>query len=121
MKFARENLTTTTVRRVANGTITIGDRDYRSAVAVTPGRVLHDWTLPELDALSVDDLRRFIDDGCDLVLIGTGSGQVFPPRELVFGLARRAVGLEVMDTAAAARTFNVLMSEDRQVGALFYL
>jgi uncharacterized protein len=46
---------------------------------------------------------------------------VFPPRELVFALARRGIGLEFMDTPAAARTYNVLASEGRQVAAVLYL
>ena len=54
-------------------------------------------------------------------MLGTGSGHVIPPRELMFAFARKGVGLEVMDTRAAARTFNVLVAEGRQVAAVLYL
>ena len=46
---------------------------------------------------------------------------IFPPRELTFALARRRVGLEIMDTAAAARTFNVLAGDGRRVTAVLYM
>ena len=52
---------------------------------------------------------------------GTGSANVFAPRDLIFAFARRGVGLEVMDTAAAARTFTVLANEGRKVAAVLYL
>jgi uncharacterized protein len=56
----------------------------------------------------------------ELIILGTGPTNVFPPRELVFALARRGIGLECMDTAAAARTFNVLSGEGRSVAAVLY-
>ena len=57
----------------------------------------------------------------DVVLLGTGAANIFPPRELTFAFARRGIGLEVMDTAAAARTFNVLANEGRRVAAVLYI
>ena len=57
----------------------------------------------------------------EAVLLGPGSSNVFPPRELMFAFARKGIGLEVMDTAAAARTFNVLANEGRRVAAVLYI
>jgi uncharacterized protein len=56
----------------------------------------------------------------ELIVVGTGKDGEFPPRELMFAFARRGVGLELMDTAAAARTFNVLAGEGRHVAAILY-
>ena len=65
-------------------------------------------------------------DGADLlalepevVLLGTGATQVFPPAAAMAACLGRGVGLEVMNNAAAARTFNVLASEGRRVVAGF--
>jgi uncharacterized protein len=55
------------------------------------------------------------------VILGTGERSVFPPRELTFAFARRRVGLEVMNTGAAARTFNVLVGEGRRLAAILYI
>ncbi len=54
-------------------------------------------------------------------MLGTGNTVVFPPRELVIAMARSGIGLESMDTPAAARTFNVLAGEGRRVAAVLYL
>lgn len=53
----------------------------------------------------------------DFLLFGTGATQIFPDRALLEAFADRDLGLEVMSTASAARTYNVLLGEDRRVGA----
>jgi len=75
----------------------------------------------EREAEGVNSLAALLDGRPEVIVLGTGATNVFPPRELVFAMARRGIGLEVMDTAAAARTFNVLVGEDRQVAAVLYL
>ncbi len=67
------------------------------------------------------DFEALLEMGPEIILLGTGRSNVFPPRELMFAFARRRVGLECMDTAAAARTFNVLTAEGRQIAAVLYL
>ena len=51
----------------------------------------------------------------DVVIIGTGMTQVFPPTEYVVRLQKLGIGVEIMANDAACRTFNVLLSEDRHV------
>ena len=67
-----------------------------------------------------DDFDVLLKHAPELVIIGTGAQGQFPPRELSFAFARRGVGLEFMDTAAAARTFNVLVGEGRRIAAVLY-
>lgn len=74
-----------------------------------------------MEALVESDLALLLETGPELIVLGTGNKYILPPRDLVFALARRGVGLEVMDTPAAARTFNVLISESRRVAAVLYL
>lgn len=71
--------------------------------------------------LTARDFETLFANSPEIVLLGTGQSHVFPPRELTFAFARRGVGLECMNTAAAARTFNVLASEGRQVAAVLFL
>jgi uncharacterized protein len=51
------------------------------------------------------------------LLLGTGRSQVFPTLAVRQAFADRLVGLEIMDTGAAARTYNVLLAEQRPVAA----
>jgi len=57
----------------------------------------------------------------ELVLLGTGRRQVFPAAAFGAQFLRSGIGFEVMDTGAACRTFNVLVSEQRRVVALLIL
>ena len=121
MKFTLEAPTAVTIRSVSDEEIRIGDERWSETVAVTAAGVLDSPEPKALDALTEDDFALLLDAEPEVVVLGTGSTHVLPPRELVFAFARRGVGFEVMDTRAAARTFNVLVGEGRQVAALLYL
>lgn len=120
MKFTRELTGVLTIRSVASGLIRVNADDYDRPIAVAPDAFLGDWAdkpVAELVAADFDDLFA---SRPEVLLLGTGARNLFPPRELPFAFARRGVGLEVMDTAAAARTFNVLAIEGRRVVAVLY-
>ena len=76
------------------------------------------------DAAAADP-KAFLDDAPpalpadapQIVLIGTGARQIFLPATLVQPLNRLGIGVETMDTQAAARTYNILMNEGRRVVA----
>ena len=121
MKFTLESPTAVTIRSVSDDEIRIGEKRWSKTVAVTATRVLDDWEPKALDALTAADFAVLLDAEPEVVVLGTGNTHVLPPRELMFAFARKGVGFEVMDTRAAARTFNVLVGEGRQVAALLYL
>lgn len=121
MKFHRESTASLTIRRVERGRIRIGDEHYESTVALTGDTVFEDVDAPEIRDLGVADLESLLDTDPEIVLIGTGWTQRQPQRELIFAMARRGVGLEVMDTPAACRTFNILVSEGRRTAALLVI
>jgi len=120
VKISRELQSNTTIRQVSSAGIRIGEVVYDQTLVLTNETVHAGWTDKSVDALAAEDFSELMDDGPDLVLLGTGKQNRFPPRELVFSFARRGIGFEVMDTAAAARTFNVLAGEGRRVVALLY-
>ena len=120
LKFTRELPGTLTIRSVGEDGIRINDQLWSGTVALTPNEVVEQWPSVALQDLVADDFDALLNDSPELVLLGTGAMGQFPPRELMFAFARRGVGLEVMDTAAAARTFNVLAGEGRRVAAVLY-
>jgi uncharacterized protein len=103
----------------ANG-IRIGEELYTATIALTGNVVEADWTDKVISRLGEDDFSALLDAEPEVIVLGTGRSNIFPPRELVFAMARRRVGFEAMDTAAAARTYNVLAGEGRQVAAVLY-
>ena len=121
MKFTREYTSSMMIRSVSEHDIVIGEARYRSTVALTTDTVLENWATKPIADLAEDDFSALLEAVPEVIVLGTGPTNVFPPRDLVFSLARRGIGLEVMDTAAAARTFNILSSEGRQVAAVLYI
>jgi uncharacterized protein len=108
------------IRSVADGTVRIGDKEYRDTIAITTDEVMENWPDKALAELTVEDFGALLQNEVTIVVLGTGSTNVFAPRDLIFAFARLGVGLEVMDSQAAARTFNVLAGEGRRVAAVLY-
>ena len=94
---------------------------WTQTIALTTNAVLEDWQPKPIESLQFDDFAILLDTGPEIIVLGSGSKPVIPPRDLVFAMARGGVRFEVMETGAAARTFNVLVSEGRLVAAVLYL
>ncbi len=121
MKFSREAPIGVSVRQVTASEILIGDTTWTRSVKITSAGVIGSWEETPINALGITDFESLLSSAPELVILGTGDEHVIPPRELVFALARRGIGFESMHTRAAARTFNVLVSEGRKVAAVLYL
>lgn len=117
MQFTREQNSAITVRQVEPGQIRIGNDIVRNNVLLTADREIRDWRIDDIDQLTEDHLLTLIEAAPEVIVVGTGWKAVFPPRELVFALARRGIGFETMDTPAACRTFNILINEGRRAAA----
>ncbi len=120
MKITQETPTTVTIRSVSEREICIGNTTYRQTIAIAGGGIIDDWSEEPIAELHAAHFDRLLASDPEVIVLGTGPKNIFQPRELIFALARRGVGLEFMDTAAAARTFNVLASEGRSVAAVLY-
>jgi uncharacterized protein len=108
------------IRSVSGAGIRIGNETYSTTIALSKEAVIGNWPEKPVRDLVEADFAQLLDAGADVIVIGTGAANIFPPRDLVFAMARRGIGLEVMDTKAAARTFNVLAGEGRPVAAVLY-
>ncbi|MDH5571682.1 MAG: Mth938-like domain-containing protein [Gammaproteobacteria bacterium] len=75
------------------------------------------WPPATLAQLTMEHIDIISSLEPELVLLGTGARLQFPVSEILAPLHQRGIGLEIMDTAAACRTFNILMSEGRKVAA----
>ena len=109
------------VRRVGAGSITLIDRELDRSFLLAPDQVIENWPVDaagELEASHIDPLLALQPE---LVILGTGDRQVFPAAAFMAGFLRKNIGIEVMDNAAAARTYNLLAGEGRRVVAGFIL
>jgi uncharacterized protein len=108
-----------TVTAYGAGFIEVNRQRYGTSLIILPDRVVTDWAAGGFDALAVADVERLLEFQPQVLLLGTGSRQRFPPPSLMRPIIEARIGYEVMDVGAACRTFNVLIGEGRQVlGAL---
>ncbi len=125
LKFTRESPGALTIRSVSKDAIQINDQTWSETIALTTDGVIADWNAKPVAELREEDFASLLDNppekALELVILGTGEKSRFPSRELMFAFARRGIGFEYMNTAAAARTFNVLAIEGRRVAAVLYL
>jgi len=97
------------------GWVRIGSQEYRENLVLTTDVIRPGWAAQGWDALTESDYTGLLDHAPDLVVLGTGPSIRFPHPRLTQALLAARVGVEVMDTAAACRTFNVLTAEGRKV------
>ncbi|NJD33903.1 MAG: hypothetical protein FIA96_03545 [Betaproteobacteria bacterium] len=97
--------------------IAVNGRRLTKSFLLTPQRLIEDWPPASFDSLSESDLLAVANLACPIVLLGTGARQRFPAPSLLRPLIERRMGVEVMDSHAACRTYNILMAEGREVAA----
>jgi len=108
-----------TVTAYGPGFIEINKSRHHGHLLLRPDAPVAPWPVASFEALRAEDFEALLAHAPELVLLGTGRRQRFPPPRLTLALARARVGFEAMDTAAACRTYNILMSEGRRVLAAF--
>ncbi|MBS0319399.1 MAG: hypothetical protein JSR18_02565 [Proteobacteria bacterium] len=121
MKLHLQTGTAHVVTGTGPGWIRVDADEYRQNLVLTPTTVVPGVVPGGFEALAAADFAALLAHGPELALLGTGARQRFPHPRLTAALAHAHVGLEVMDTPAACRTYNVLAGEDRRVVALLLL
>lgn len=108
--------------RGADGTSAlVNDRTLRHSFCVSPDTLLEGWPWHDASTLPPEALDPLLALEPELIVLGTGAVQAFPPPATLAAALRRGVGLEAMTNAAAARTYTVLAGEGRRVVAAFLL
>jgi len=121
MKFHLSTGEGNIVTGVGPGWVRIGVLEYRENLVLTADRIVTGWAVGGFDTVTADDFARLVPLEPDIVVLGTGATLRFPHPGLTRALIERRIGLEVMDTAAACRTFNILAAEGRRVAAALLL
>jgi len=121
MRFAQDQSEGNTISAYAPGEITINEEVIRTSVIVTPARIITDWLPARFEELDATHLARLEELTPEVIVIGTGNTLRFPDPRYTAGFLTQGIGVEVMDTNAACRTYNILLSEDRNVVAVLML
>lgn len=96
--------------------IQIEDEVYTESLILTLQN-LDVWSVDHVSQLKEDDFLNFSKLGAEVILLGTGENMVFLDIALTRPLINQGIGLEVMNTAAACRTYNIMISDGRKVAA----
>ncbi|WP_462320510.1 Mth938-like domain-containing protein [Halochromatium sp.] len=99
------------------GQVRIQGRHYSGTLALTAGRVLTDWGPAQFEQLEPMHFEAIAELAPQVVVLGTGARQRFPDPALYASLLAQGIGIEIMDTGAACRTYNILAGEGRRVVA----
>ncbi len=99
----------------------VNERTLTRSFILTPNDLIEDWDTGDTSELAPGSLAPLLALDPELVLLGTGERQLFPPAATLAECLTRGIGIEVMTNASAARTFNVLAGEGRRVVAGFVL
>ena len=99
----------------------VNERRLTASFVLAPDTLVEDWAARDAATLSPADLEPLFALQPEVVLLGSGARQVFPPPATLAACLSQGIGLETMTNAAAARTFNVLAGEGRRVVAGFVL
>ena len=107
------------LRGADGGSALVNERRLTASFIIAPEALVEDWPVRDASALAPTDLEPLLALAPELLLLGTGARQVFPPAATLATCLQRGVGIEVMSNAAAARTYTVLAGEGRRVVAGF--
>ena len=101
-----------------NGQFKISGQVYTTPVLVFPDRTVV-WTITKNAAISLESLNVVLEEEgeIDLLLIGCPKNQAALPPKIRIALKEAGIALEVMDTGAAVRTYNIVLAEGRRVAA----
>ncbi|MGV0999269.1 MAG: Mth938-like domain-containing protein [Fluviibacter sp.] len=97
------------------GYVSVNGTRYEESVMVCGRTVEKNWAPDGFEGLTERQFEHLASLGAEIVLFGSGERQRFPRPELLKALIAKGIGLEVMDTKAACRTYNILVAEGRQV------
>ena len=89
----------------------------RRSLILMPERLIEDWPPQSFAELNKAHFDVLAEQDVELILFGSGARLCWPPHDLLASLVERGIGIEVMDTGAACRTYNILMSDQRRFAA----
>ena len=118
MKFAEDNLNEGYfITSYEPKKLMVNGRTISSRIIIAPDQLIEDWSIESIDELSSNHTDDIIQFKPELVLIGTGNKLTFPDVATYSTLINMGIGVDVMDTGAACRTYNILSGEGRRVVA----
>lgn len=100
-----------------NGYVMVNQARYERNLIILPDRIIENWEAETFEQLTAEHFECLLPLQPEMVLFGTGTTLRFPHPSLTKTLIASKIGVEVMDTSAVCRTYNILTAEGRRVAA----
>ena len=97
--------------------VQINNTIYSSSLIIGAHKLQTDWKPISAESINESDLSRLTESDPEIVVLGVGHRLIFPDMQLIAPILAQGLGVEVMDTRAACRTYNILIAEKRKVVA----
>ncbi|MGE4657874.1 MAG: Mth938-like domain-containing protein [Gammaproteobacteria bacterium] len=120
MKLTLDSTNANVIRAWDDGAVRVGEEWLTGHLILTPEAIIKDWQVTCPEDLRLSDLEPIIALAPEIIIVGTGMQLTFLNIGLTKTLAEKKIGLEIMDTPAACRTYNVLVHEGRRVAVALF-
>ena len=118
MKFSEDYATGVNVIRAYDDTsISINNQSFTESLAVSSHSFIEHWPVKHINELNSASLNLLLELQPEVIVIGTGNKLEFPSPQTYSEVINQGIGIEFMDSGAACRTYNILISENRKVVA----
>ena len=118
MKFAQDSQEDGyVITAYDDNSVSINGKTFSQSLVVAGTRLHEHWDIADIELLTSSHIELVLSLQPELIIIGTGNNLVFPAVEIYSGIIEHGIGVDFMDTGAACRTYNILMSEGRDVVA----
>ena len=122
MKFAQDSqYEGYVITAYDKNSISINGKTFSKSLIVTTRQLQKSWDIAAIESLQANHINQILSFNPELIIIGTGNSLVFPSVETYSSIIKQGIGVDFMDTGAACRTYNILMTEGRDVVAALIL
>ncbi|MDP1558101.1 MAG: Mth938-like domain-containing protein [Nitrosomonas sp.] len=99
------------------GYVLINQKRYEHSLILLPDLMIDNWQAQTVEQLGIEHFECLFPYQPEIILLGTGANLCFPLHSLLTTFTKLGIGVEVMDTKATCRTYNILVEEGRRVAA----
>lgn len=104
-----------------DGYVVINQIRYEKNLIVLPDRLIENWPVISVSELEIQHFENLLPHALEIIVLGTGIAYQFPSHSILSQAAKMGIGIEIMDTKACCRTYNILVEEGRRVGAVLFI
>lgn len=105
------------IQSISPGKISVNGEVYTRSLIISPDKLITNWKPTSVESLTDDDLLLLLELKPEIILLGTGEKSIIPPAKKLACLLEKNFHVECMNTAAACRTYTILIAEGRKVVA----